>query len=433
MNDETKPTEPLEPEPRPAPEPPRQRRLMRSRNDRMIAGVAGGLAQYFAVDPVIVRIGFAISVFFGGLGVLAYLALAIFVPAGDEGDGAGAAPIEHSRGLAIGAGIALGIIALSWGIFDGDWLWGDGWWIFPPALLLLVVVAFFANRRQAVTSTDEAAATQVQPTVPRSAGRTAIGIAAGIVLAFFAVGVLGAMAVASAWAGATGHGVAIAAAVIAIGALIAVSALRGQGARWLIVPAVALAVPLAAVSAADISFGDGIGGREYRPSSATALPDDGYELGIGQLLVDLRDLDWSQDTELDLDVDLGIGQAVVAVPENVCVSADIDATAGHLDVAGTDSDGWDPDIAEDVADASPPRLNLVGEVDLGEFLVVNDDDVDLDNLHGRWHDDRDDLESDGELKERMAAACATEPSSTTENPEPAKPDRGGTGKRPEDR
>src|SRR5947207_15282892 len=62
----------------------RPRRLLRSRSDRMLAGVAGGLGRYFAVDPVIFRIGFAVSVFFGGLGLLAYVALALFVP-DDEG------------------------------------------------------------------------------------------------------------------------------------------------------------------------------------------------------------------------------------------------------------------------------------------------------------------------------------------------------------
>ena len=46
----------------------------------MIAGVAGGLGRYFNIDPVIVRIAFAISVLIGGLGVLAYVALALFVP-----------------------------------------------------------------------------------------------------------------------------------------------------------------------------------------------------------------------------------------------------------------------------------------------------------------------------------------------------------------
>src|SRR5579884_2990910 len=55
------------------------KRLYRSRQDRMIAGVCGGLAQYFNVDPVVVRLIFLILLF-GGPGILAYLILAIVVP-----------------------------------------------------------------------------------------------------------------------------------------------------------------------------------------------------------------------------------------------------------------------------------------------------------------------------------------------------------------
>ena len=66
--------------------PRRPRRLMRSGDDRMIAGVAGGLGDYFDIDPVIFRIGFGVSVFFGGLGLIAYLALALLVPSSEGGE-----------------------------------------------------------------------------------------------------------------------------------------------------------------------------------------------------------------------------------------------------------------------------------------------------------------------------------------------------------
>ena len=57
------------------------RRLYRSRDERMIAGVAGGLAQYFSVDPTLVRLAFvAFTLGGGGIGLLAYLILAIIVP-----------------------------------------------------------------------------------------------------------------------------------------------------------------------------------------------------------------------------------------------------------------------------------------------------------------------------------------------------------------
>jgi phage shock protein C len=56
------------------------RKLTRSSSDKVVAGVAGGLAEYFSVDPLVVRIGFVGSLFFGGAGLLAYLGLMIFVP-----------------------------------------------------------------------------------------------------------------------------------------------------------------------------------------------------------------------------------------------------------------------------------------------------------------------------------------------------------------
>lgn len=74
-------TTPLDPPPAPRP-----RRLLRSPDDRVLGGVSGGLGAYFRVDPVVFRIGFAVTVFFGGAGALAYLAALVFVP---KDDGAG--------------------------------------------------------------------------------------------------------------------------------------------------------------------------------------------------------------------------------------------------------------------------------------------------------------------------------------------------------
>ena len=51
----------------------------------------------------------------------------------------GPPPIERSRGLAIGAGIGLVVIALSWGIFDGP-LWGGGFFL-SPLLFIAALVA----------------------------------------------------------------------------------------------------------------------------------------------------------------------------------------------------------------------------------------------------------------------------------------------------
>ena len=57
------------------------KRLVKS-TDRKLFGVAGGVAEYFDLDPTLVRVGFVVLCFcFAGIGLAAYAALAIFMPA----------------------------------------------------------------------------------------------------------------------------------------------------------------------------------------------------------------------------------------------------------------------------------------------------------------------------------------------------------------
>ena len=57
-----------------------EKRLYRSKSDRMIWGVCGGLAKYFDVDPTLIRIIAVLSIFISGAGIIAYIILAIVVP-----------------------------------------------------------------------------------------------------------------------------------------------------------------------------------------------------------------------------------------------------------------------------------------------------------------------------------------------------------------
>jgi phage shock protein C len=57
-----------------------QPQLYRSASDRVLAGVCGGLAKYFSVDTMLVRLVFLLLLFFGGGGVVLYLILWIIVP-----------------------------------------------------------------------------------------------------------------------------------------------------------------------------------------------------------------------------------------------------------------------------------------------------------------------------------------------------------------
>lgn len=60
------------------------KKLERSRSDKWIAGVCGGLARYFSIDPTIIRIAFIIAVFGFGIGLLPYIVLWIVMPVSAE-------------------------------------------------------------------------------------------------------------------------------------------------------------------------------------------------------------------------------------------------------------------------------------------------------------------------------------------------------------
>src|SRR5574341_1520649 len=62
------------------------RRLQKSSTNRMLFGVAGGIAEYFRIDPVIVRVVFILLTFANGIGVLIYLVLALILPRADSAD-----------------------------------------------------------------------------------------------------------------------------------------------------------------------------------------------------------------------------------------------------------------------------------------------------------------------------------------------------------
>ncbi|MBX3042955.1 MAG: PspC domain-containing protein [Candidatus Kapabacteria bacterium] len=63
------------------------KQLYRSGRNKFIGGVAGGLGEYFDVDPVIIRVIFIVSLFAWGLSLIVYIALWIFVPLSDDIEG----------------------------------------------------------------------------------------------------------------------------------------------------------------------------------------------------------------------------------------------------------------------------------------------------------------------------------------------------------
>jgi phage shock protein PspC (stress-responsive transcriptional regulator) len=298
-----------------------QRRLLRSRDNRVLWGVAGGLAEHLGFNATLVRIAFVVLCLFGGAGVLAYLVLAVALP---ENDGSGK-PVDESVWARLG----------------------------KVALVCLLVL---------------------------------IGLCAAVCLAAL-----------SAWVTATGHGTVVASVVIAVGvALVAVAFanLRRRITPALLTLALVLGIPAGAIAAADIDIDSSVGERTYTPTVVGDIPADGYELGTGQLVVDLRQLPWAKGETIPVSAHLGIGQMIVSVPPRVCIDGHATGKAGELVVGGEVSHGIDPDVDQGSPTSQAPRLDLDADIQLGQMVVTDKDPEVV---------DRRDYDSDSDYSQEEAS------------------------------
>lgn len=339
----------------PPPGPPPARKLTRASSDKLLGGVAGGLGRYFSIDPIIFRIGFVVAAFVGGAGVLAYLAAWLLVPSDDP-----SAPprSQVSRLLTITGGAVLAVAALA--------SLGPGLVFAGPPLLALAIVGLIGLLIWRAASGENGDASLAARRI-------------GLTLLVLAVAAIGFVAVAV--GAAAGGGAIIAGLVIATGVALVAGAFMG-GARWLVVPALVLAIPLGLWAASGIDTEGGIGERNYRPTTTAEL-SDGYKLGMGRLALDLRDLDLPAG-RTDLQLDLGIGSIEVLVPEDVCVASKAAVGAGFVRVLDRDSGGLDVDFrSSPVERGGVKRLVIGGDVGIGALQVVHDpsqldDDYDRD-------------------------------------------------------
>jgi phage shock protein PspC (stress-responsive transcriptional regulator) len=353
MDDETPPTDPQAtppPEPDPPPQPPPgPKRLERSGSDRMVSGVCGGIARYLGVDATLVRIVAVALAVVGGTGLVLYLAALLLMP--EEGATAPLAGGNDGRGKALAV---LGVVVLACiGVAVVGALIG---WVLVP-VGVLAAAGLFAWW---IASGERPSGT------PRQILMRA-GLGVGLLLICLA------LAVAGGWAAAAGSGAVGAALVIGAGVVLVAAAFM-RPARWLILPALSLGLAAAFVIATGIELDGGVGDRQYQPTTATDVQSS-YKLGIGQMVVDLRDAHLPPG-DRHVDVKMGIGHAVVLVAPNVCVTTDaqvgvgaansFDAEDGGIDVNHTDAHS---------APAGTPRVVLHGDVGVGM----------LDVHHSPWH------------------------------------------------
>ena len=57
-----------------------EKKLYRSKTDKKVAGVCGGIGKYFSIDPTLIRLGVVLFTLFGGCGLLAYIIAAFVIP-----------------------------------------------------------------------------------------------------------------------------------------------------------------------------------------------------------------------------------------------------------------------------------------------------------------------------------------------------------------
>lgn len=333
------------------------KRFTRTRRGRLVGGVCSGLGTYFNVDPLLFRIAFVGLSFFGGLGLGIYLFILLFV----REEGASRAPISFIRPRRTSWLGMLGIVTLLVGLWlllhsAAHWTLGEAGGIVAGAgtLLAVGVGAGWMWWRLAPERCEGG-----------TADRKLFRILAFIVV----VGVVSiVVAAGSAYLAGT-EGALAAWLVVAVGVALGVAAFTGR-ARWLAVPAVAITLPVAVVSAADVDLHGGFGDETYRPGSLTDL-EDSYELGAGRLEVDLRDINLPVgDTPLRLKV--GAGEIVLLVRDEVCVATDARVGGGYVGALDRDEGGLDVDFSEQPeAPAGVPRLVLDGDVGLGALFVAN--------------------------------------------------------------
>lgn len=323
------------PPPLPAPIEPAERRWARS-DDRVVLGVAGGLARGLAIDPLSVRIAFVVLALFSGVGLLIYVAGYLLLA-----DSSTSPPPGLVRRL---LGIAAVIASARW-LVRGDAHLPDAGWVVAIGLLG-IAVALWRGRgtgqaapQVELRTTDESdrsasrwstwtAQRRQRPRQPRSPlGLLGLGAAAvvGAAVWLFNSGAGNRGTLAFGWATAV------------LGVAMIVGTFIGR-ARWLILPAAATAG--AALVAAALNFaGTGLNhhaGDRIEYIGAGSPPAKVYQVGSGDLRLYVQDDVGGVSTAGEV----GIGSIHVVVPDDARVQVDAAVGIGTIDVFGTTRNGY---------------------------------------------------------------------------------------------
>lgn len=375
---------------------PVEKRLTRSRSRRMLAGVAGGLGEYFGVDPILFRLAFAFLALLGGAGVALYIAAWVLIPEEGAVESLGEAGLARATRYAgeedlswiwITALVIGGIIVISnlgrMGFSEGAWFWAAlliaaGVWLYrqdtgrretspadPPAPAAVAGSGAAASSAHPAASTDATIPSYrtPRPTAPKKPPPSKLGRYT-FALTLVTLGLVAMLDNTGALDVDGSEYAAVALTVVGAGLLVASVAGRARGLiLWglLLVPVVLIG------SDVTIPLSGGMGERNYHPRTAGELAGT-HELFAGQLSFDLTDMQWGEDP-VEIEADVFMGQIQVLVPDGVDVHLDGHVQMGAIELFGLNRSGTDVGLNRMEGSGGRSRLVLDAEVFMGEVTV----------------------------------------------------------------
>lgn len=369
-------------------------RPVRPRAGRKLGGVATGIAMRFQIDPVIVRIAFVALALSGGVGVPLYLAGWLLLP--EEGDAV--SPLEslvnkgHSS-MSHGQTVLLGFLmfpALAFTFGNG------GFQVVVTLAAAVACIYLLQKNRGHLQPAALADPVPVTPPVPGAPAWDPLGAAPfawdlpepaprpqppaprprkpriGLATLGVATLVVAGSAIAGTWAPwfTVPHVIGLLIAVLAAGLLIGSFAGGGRGLIWLLIP---LSVVGFGMTTFKLDGPADFGDLDVTPKSVAEVKDR-YEMTVGSVRLDLRQLPDSGSVKTTVEADLG--ELTVHVPKNADVTFNCEASSiGELTCLGRKAEGStvqisDTDLGENGAGGLKIDLDVLTSV--GEVKVLRD-------------------------------------------------------------
>lgn len=370
-------------------------RPVRPRAGRKIGGVATGIAMRYQIDPVIVRIAFVALALSGGVGLPMYLAGWLLLP--EEGDEV--SPLEALINKGTSSMSQAQTVLLGFLMFPAlTFVFGSGGFQVVVTLAATVACIYLLQKNRG--HLEPAAVAEPTPVpVPPVTGAPAwdpLGAApfawdlpepapapqppapkprkprVGLTTTGVAALVIAGSAIAWTWVPwfTVPHVIGLLIAVVAAGLLVGSFTGGGRGLIWLLVP---LSVVGFGMTAVGFEGPHNLGNLSDTPRTVADVKDR-YQIGVGSVMLDLRQLPDSGSVKTAVEANLG--ELIVHVPKNADVTFDCQATSiGELNCLGKRAEGSEAQVSgTDLGENAEGGLKIDLDVlaNVGEVKVLRD-------------------------------------------------------------